>query len=125
METFLDFNLNSKLEDGIAELGFTQPTPIQAQAFPIIRSGKNVVGISQTGSGKTLAFMLPLLNDLTYNKQATPRILVLVPTRELVLQIVEQIELFTKYMSVKTLAIYGGTNINTQKKAVMEDFTTW
>ncbi len=120
METFLDFNLNSKLEDGIAELGFTQPTPIQAQAFPIIRSGKNVVGISQTGSGKTLAFMLPLLNDLTYNKQATPRILVLVPTRELVLQIVEQIELFTKYMSVKTLAIYGGTNINTQKKAVME-----
>lgn len=120
MESFNDLNIDGKLHGAIDELGFTKPTPIQAQAFPIIRSGKNVVGISQTGSGKTLAFMLPLLNDLTYNKQATPRILVLVPTRELVLQIVEQIELFTKYMSVKTLAIYGGTNINTQKKAVME-----
>jgi len=120
METFKEFNLNSKLEDAIDELGFTQPTPIQSKAFPIIRSGKNVVGISQTGSGKTLAFMLPLLNDLTYNKQVTPRILVIVPTRELVLQIVEQIQLFTKYMTVTTLAIYGGTNINTQKKAVMQ-----
>ena len=120
MNTFNELNLSTSLNNAIEDLGFTTPTPIQSQAFPIIRSGKNVVGISQTGSGKTLAFMLPLLNDLTYNKQATPRILVLVPTRELVLQIVEQIELFTKYMKVKTLAIYGGTNINTQKKAVME-----
>jgi len=120
MDSFNDLNITGKLQEAINELGFTQPTPIQAQAFPIIRSGKNVVGVSQTGSGKTLAFMLPLLNDLSYQKQATPRILVLVPTRELVLQIVEQIELFTKYMTVRTLAIYGGTNINTQKKAVME-----
>ena len=120
MESFYDLNLTGKLQEAIDELGFTQPTPIQSQAFPIIRSGKNVVGVSQTGSGKTLAFMMPLLNDLTYNKQATPRILVMVPTRELVLQIVEQIELFTKYMTIRTLAIYGGTNINTQKKAVMQ-----
>lgn len=120
MENFGDFNLNSKLEEAIDELGFTKPTPIQSKAFPIIRSGKNVVGVSQTGSGKTLAFMLPLLNDLKYTKQITPRILVLVPTRELVLQIVEQINLFTKYMTVRTIAIYGGTNINTQKKAVMQ-----
>ena len=120
MDSFNDLNITGKLQEAINELGFTQPTPIQAQAFPIIRSGKNVVGVSQTGSGKTLAFMLPLLNYLSYQKQATPRILVLVPTRELVLQIVEQIELFTKYMTVRTLAIYGGTNINTQKKAVME-----
>ena len=84
MDSFNDLNITGKLQEAINELGFTQPTPIQAQAFPIIRSGKNVVGVSQTGSGKTLAFMLPLLNDLSYQKQATPRILVLVPTRELV-----------------------------------------
>ena len=119
MNTFNDLNLITPLNNAIEDLGFTNPTPIQNQAFPIIRSGKNVVGVSQTGSGKTLAFMMPLLNDLTYNKQSTPRILVMVPTRELVLQIVEQIELFTKYMTIKTLAIYGGTNINTQKKSVM------
>lgn len=120
METFNDFKLNSKLQDAIDELGFTTPTPIQTEAFPVIRSGKNVVGISQTGSGKTLAFMLPLLNDLAYSTQLSPRILVLVPTRELVVQIVEQIELFTKYMNVRILGIYGGTNINTQKQAVAQ-----
>ncbi|MFT6200526.1 MAG: ATP-dependent RNA helicase RhlE, partial [Vicingaceae bacterium] len=118
MDTFNDFKLNSKLQDAIDELGFTTPTPIQSEAYPVIRSGKNVVGISQTGSGKTLAFMLPLLNDLAYSTQLSPRILVLVPTRELVVQIVEQIELFTKYMNVRILGIYGGTNINTQKQAV-------
>jgi ATP-dependent RNA helicase RhlE len=120
MDTFNDFKLNSKLQDAIDELGFTTPTPIQSEAYPVIRSGKNIVGISQTGSGKTLAFMLPLLNDLAYSTQLSPRILVLVPTRELVVQIVEQIELFTKYMNVRILGIYGGTNINTQKQAVAQ-----
>ncbi len=104
--------------NALDDLGFDTPTPIQQEAFPIIRSGKNTIGISQTGTGKTLAFMLPILHDLKYSKQLTPRVLVLVPTRELVLQIAEQIELFSKYMNLRILAIYGGTNINTQKSKV-------
>lgn len=120
MENFDDFNLKTQLKNAIDDLGFVKPTPIQAKSYPIIRSGKNVVGISQTGSGKTLAFLLPLLNDLAYTTQLTPRILVLVPTRELVLQIVEQIELFTKYMNIRILGVYGGTNINTQKKGAAQ-----
>lgn len=120
METFESLNLSTPLQNAIEDLGFTHPTPIQQKAFPIIRSGKNVIGISQTGTGKTLAFTLPLLQDFVFSNQLTPRVLILVPTRELVIQIVEQVENFSKYMNVKTLGIYGGTNINTQKKEVME-----
>lgn len=120
MNTFEQFKLSNPLRNALDDLGFNSPTPIQEKAFSVIRSGKNVIGISQTGTGKTLAFMLPLLEGLSYSKQKAPRILVLVPTRELVLQLVEQIELFSKYMSLDILGIYGGTNINTQKKAVQE-----
>ncbi|MBL4710254.1 MAG: DEAD/DEAH box helicase [Flavobacteriales bacterium] len=120
METFENLNLTSPLQNAIEDLGFTHPTPIQLKAFPVIRSGKNVIGISQTGTGKTLAFTLPLLQDLGFTKQLTPRILILVPTRELVIQIVEQVKNFSKYMNLRIQGIYGGTNINTQKKAVRE-----
>ena len=116
MNTFESLNLSKQLLNAIEDLGYTSPTPIQHKAYSIIRSGKNTIGISQTGTGKTLAFMLPLLQDLKYSRQLTPRILVLVPTRELVSQIVEQIELFSKYYDLRILGIYGGTNINTQKK---------
>jgi ATP-dependent RNA helicase RhlE len=120
MDTFKDLNLSKLLQNAIEDLGFDKPTPIQQEAFAIIRSGKNVVGISQTGTGKTLAYMLPILQDLKFSKQLTPRVLVLVPTRELVLQMVEMIEKFAKYLSVRVLGVYGGTNINTQKLAVAQ-----
>lgn len=120
MNSFDHFNLSTPLRNALDDLGFTSPTPIQQKAFPIIRSGKNTIGISQTGTGKTLAFMLPILQDLKYSTQLAPRVLVLVPTRELVVQITEQIELFSKYIDLRILAIYGGTNINTQKKKVSE-----
>ena len=118
MTKFSDFIKQKTLLNAIDDLGFHTPTPIQEQAFSVIRSGRNIVGISQTGTGKTLAYMLPLLHDLKYSKQLTPRILILVPTRELVLQAVEQIETYSKYISTRVLGVYGGTNINTQKKAV-------
>lgn len=120
MHTFDDIKLSKQLYNAIEDLGFDQPTPIQMEAFQVIRSGKNVVGISQTGTGKTLAFMLPILQDLKFSKQDNPRVLVLVPTRELVLQMVEKIESFAKYISVRVLGVYGGTNINTQKLAVAQ-----
>ncbi len=120
MNTFNDLNISTALANAIEDLGFDKPTPIQQQAFSVIRSGKNIVGISQTGTGKTLAYMLPILQGLKFSKQFPPRVLVLVPTRELVLQLVEQIESYAKYMSVRIVGVYGGTNINTQKVAVMQ-----
>ena len=117
MSTFENLTLTKQLRNAIDELGFAKPTPIQEQSFSVVRSGADVVGIAQTGTGKTLAYMLPVLQDMKFSKLDTPRVLVLVPTRELVLQVVERINEFAKYMNVRVLGVYGGTNINTQKKA--------
>lgn len=120
MITFEDLNLSKQLHNAIEDMGFVYPTPIQEQAFPVVRSGKDVVGIAQTGTGKTFAYMLPVLRDLKFSMQQHPRILVLVPTRELVMQVVEEIEKLTTYINVRILGVYGGTNINTQKRAIAE-----
>lgn len=117
MITFEDLSLIKPLRNAITELGFEKPTPIQQKSFSVVRSGADVVGIAQTGTGKTLAYMLPILQDLKYSKLDTPRVLVLVPTRELVIQVVDRINEFSSYMNVRVLGVYGGTNINTQKKA--------
>lgn len=120
MITFEDLDLSNQLRNSIDEMDFTQPTPIQEQAFPVVRSGKDVVGIAQTGTGKTFAYMIPILRDLKFSKQDNPRVLVLVPTRELVLQVVDEIEKLATYINVRVLGVYGGTNINTQKQAVAQ-----
>lgn len=120
MNTFEQFNLPKSLQKAIDELGLTTPTPIQEKSFSVIMSGRDVMGIAQTGTGKTLAYLLPLLKQWKFIATDSPRIVILVPTRELVVQIVDVIESLTKYMSVRTLGIYGGVNINTQKKAVYE-----
>ena len=119
MLTFQDLNIPKLLLNALADLGYSSPTPIQSASYPIILSGKNIVGIAQTGTGKTLAYMLPLLKELKYSKQTQPRILILVPTRELVLQVVEQINSYAKYMDVRVIGVYGGTNIKTQMQAVL------
>ena len=116
--TFHDLNLNTPLYNALDDLGFTTPTPIQAEAFNVVSSGKDMVGIAQTGTGKTFAYMLPILKNLKYSTQETPRILVLVPTRELVVQVVDEIEKLSKYINNRVLGVYGGTNINTQKQAI-------
>ncbi len=120
MSTFEKFNLPKSLQKAIDELGFVTPTPIQEKSFSVIMSGRDMMGIAQTGTGKTFAYLLPLLKLYKFTNTNTPKIVVLVPTRELVVQVVEEVEKLTKYMSVKTLGIYGGVNINTQKKAVYE-----
>ncbi|MNF28209.1 ATP-dependent RNA helicase RhlE [compost metagenome] len=120
MTTFEQFNLPKSVQKAIDELGFVTPTPIQEKSFAVIMSGRDMMGIAQTGTGKTFAYLLPLLKLYKFTNTNTPKIVVLVPTRELVVQVVEEVEKLTKYMSVKTLGIYGGVNINTQKKAVYE-----
>lgn len=120
MESFNEFNISKQLQYAITDLGFEKPTPIQAQSFSVIMSGTDMVGIAQTGTGKTFAYMLPILQDLKFSKETNPRVLVMVPTRELVLQVVEEIEKFGKYASVRVIGVFGGTNINRQKEAVAE-----
>ncbi|RZJ29089.1 MAG: DEAD/DEAH box helicase, partial [Flavobacterium sp.] len=120
MSSFEQFNLPKSLQKAIDDLGFTTPTPIQEKAFPVIMSGRDMMGIAQTGTGKTFAYLLPLLKLYKFTPTQTPKIVILVPTRELVVQVAEEVEKLTKYMSVRTLGIYGGVNINTQKTAVFE-----
>ncbi|AYN03205.1 MULTISPECIES: DEAD/DEAH box helicase [unclassified Flavobacterium] len=120
MSTFETFNLPKSVQKAIDELGFVTPTPIQEKSFSVIMSGRDMMGIAQTGTGKTFAYLLPLLKLYKFTPTNTPKIVILVPTRELVVQVVEEVEKLTKYMSVKTLGIFGGVNINTQKKAVYE-----
>ncbi|MFK7807241.1 MAG: DEAD/DEAH box helicase [Saprospiraceae bacterium] len=118
--TFQDLNLTKHLQNAVDELGFETPTPIQQESFSVVRSGSNIVGIAQTGTGKTFAYLLPILNDLKFSKQMAPRVAILVPTRELVLQVVEEIEKLTQYISIRVVGVYGGTNINTQGQKVAQ-----
>lgn len=115
---FEDLKISTPVMNAILDMGFEHCTPIQAKTYSVIRSGKDLVGIAQTGTGKTLAYLLPLINDLPFSEQKHPRILVLVPTRELVLQVKAEAEKLTAYKNVRIEAVYGGTNINTQKQTV-------
>lgn len=116
--TFKDLNLDKFLWNALDDMGFTQPTPIQQDALAPVMSGRDVVGIAQTGTGKTYAYLLPILRTLPYSRQENPRVLILVPTRELVLQVVSELEKLTKYMDVRIAGVYGGANINTQKALI-------
>ena len=120
MSAFDDFKISTPLRNALGDLGFETPRPIQVKSFPVILSGKDMVGIAQTGTGKTFAYMLPLLQMLPFSKEKHPYILVLVPTRELVVQVVAEIEKFGKYSSIKVVGVYGGTNMNRQKEALAE-----
>lgn len=121
MDTFEDFKIKKQLHNAIADLAFEKPTPIQLASYSAILGGSDFVGIAQTGTGKTLAYLLPILQDLKYAEQPHPRVLILVPTRELVIQIVEEINKLSAYLSLRVLGVYGGTNnIKPQKRAVVE-----
>lgn len=112
--TFAELNLSNPLLNALADLGFTKPTTIQAKAFSPIMSGNDVLGIAQTGTGKTIAFLLPCLRQWKFSKEKLPQIVVLVPTRELVVQVVEVVKQLTRYMNVEVGGVYGGANITTQ-----------
>jgi ATP-dependent RNA helicase DeaD len=113
--TFAELGLNENLLKAVEELGFTQPTPIQEKAIPVLLSGtKDLIGLAQTGTGKTAAFGLPLLH-LTDASNKTPEALIICPTRELCMQIVNEMEIFKKHMrGINIVAVYGGTSISNQ-----------
>ncbi len=113
--TFDDLNLNTPLLTALDEMGYTNPTTIQHKVFPVVMSGRDVCGIAQTGTGKTFAYLLPCLRQWKFSKDKAPQILVVVPTRELVVQVVEAVKALTPYMSLVVTGVYGGVNINTQK----------
>ena len=113
--TFADFELPEKVLDALADLELFEPTPIQEKTFKPILSGRDIMGIAQTGTGKTLAYLLPVIKQWKYSKTGNPTVLILVPTRELVVQISEVLENLTQYISARVIGIYGGKNINTQK----------
>ncbi|MGB8194845.1 MAG: DEAD/DEAH box helicase [Chitinophagaceae bacterium] len=115
MMTFVELGLDEMLVKATDALGYTEPTPIQEKAIPVLLSGtKDLVGLAQTGTGKTAAFGLPLLQLVDAEKRH-PQALVVCPTRELCIQIVNEIELFKKFMSgMHVVAVYGGTSISQQ-----------
>ena len=116
--TFHDLNLSNPLLTALDEMGYINPTTIQHRVFPIVMSGRDVCGIAQTGTGKTFAYLLPCLKQWKFSKDKNPQILIVVPTRELVAQVVEAVRSLTPYMSVVVEGVYGGVNINTQKATV-------
>src|SRR5215216_6558599 len=113
--TFKDSNLNKHLLNALNDLAYTTPTTIQQKVFSVVMSGADVCGIAQTGTGKTLAYLLPLLNQWKYSKTKEPQILIIVPTRELVAQVVETVKTLSADLSIDVKGVYGGVNINTQR----------
>lgn len=118
--TFADFELTKQLDSALEKLNITKPTPIQEKSFKPILSGRDIMGIAQTGTGKTLAYLLPLLKTYQYSKTNQPKIVILVPTRELVVQVTDILNNLAELINVRILGIYGGVNINTQKLLVYE-----
>lgn len=112
--TFNDLNLNKPLLSALEDLNITTPTTIQQKVFSVVMSGQDVCGIAQTGTGKTFAYLLPCLRQWSFTKDRFPQILVVVPTRELVAQVVEAVKQLTLYMNVEVAGFYGGTNMNPQ-----------
>lgn len=109
--TFQELNLNKHLQNALDDLGFKNPTTIQEKVFSIAKSGKDICGIAQTGTGKTIAYLLPILQEFKYSKDKKVSVLIMVPTRELVAQVLETIKSLTKYMSIDAVGVYGGANI--------------
>lgn len=113
--TFADFELPEKILDVLADQDLFEPTPIQEKSLKPILSGRDVMGIAQTGTGKTLAYLLPVLKTWKYNKTGNPTVVVLVPTRELVVQVTDIVKNLTQNITARVVGIYGGVNIKTQK----------
>lgn len=122
MSNFTDFNLDEKLLKVLEELEYKVPTSIQALAIPKVLEGEDLIASAQTGSGKTAAFLLPSMHLMTANpreKAVGPRMLILVPTRELAMQIATVAEKYSKYLSpMKTVCIYGGVPYPVQQRAL-------
>ncbi len=111
---WLDFKLNKQLLDAVVDAGFENPTEVQEKCIPLILGGQQVIGIAQTGTGKTAAYLLPVLMKAKFAQGTDPRVLILVPTKELVVQVAAQVAALSKYTDLRTVHLYGGVGPKTQ-----------
>lgn len=118
--TFEELNLNKPLLNALNDLGLTTPTTIQQNVFSVVMSGRDVCGLAQTGTGKTLAYLLPCLRQLQFSKEKLPQLLIIVPTRELVVQVLETVSQLTTYMNLVAVGVYGGVNMKPQIAQVQQ-----
>ncbi len=116
--TFEDFGFNRQVLNAIADAGYAAPTPIQQKAIPPILNGQDVMGIAQTGTGKTAAYVLPLVMKLKYAQGEHARALIVAPTRELAMQIQENISTYARYTDLRTVVLYGGLGPKTQIESI-------
>jgi len=117
---FIEFGFESQLDEGLEAMGFSEATPVQESAIPLILENKDILVSAQTGTGKTAAFLLPTLNNILKNKYKGVSTLILVPTRELAMQIDQQIQGLGYFLNVSSIPVYGGGEgavWDTQKKA--------
>ncbi|WP_214071067.1 DEAD/DEAH box helicase [Mucilaginibacter sp. dw_454] len=112
--TFEDFKFNRQILNAIADAGYTEPTPVQLKAMPPILNGQDVMGIAQTGTGKTAAYVLPIIMRLKYAQGDHARALIIAPTRELAMQIEENVKAYAKYTDLRMVSVYGGLGPKTQ-----------
>ena len=119
---FADLGLSAEIQQALAEKGYRQPTPIQAQAIPSILMGRDVLGCAQTGTGKTASFVLPMLDILSGSRARArmPRSLILEPTRELALQVAENFVQYGKHLKLTHALLIGGESLNDQKDVLMK-----
>lgn len=118
--TFEEFPLSTPLLRALEDIDIVQPTPIQEKTYRRIAAGGDLVGIAQTGTGKTFAYLLPIINGLEFSTQKHPRVIIIVPTRELVMQVKGEAEKLASYKNFRIKCVYGGANINTQKDNLYE-----
>ena len=119
--SFDTFNLHPALLRAVGEAGYTVPTPIQARAIPLALAGHDLQAAAQTGTGKTAAFVLPMLqrlNEKPGKGDRRPRALILVPTRELAVQVHDSIRAYSKFQRLNTTVIYGGAGMSPQMDAL-------
>jgi superfamily II DNA/RNA helicase len=119
--TFKELGLNESIQEALSFMGFKEATPIQEKAIPLILAGKDLLASAQTGTGKTAAFILPIINKLSEYKTNGIDVLVIAPTRELAVQIEQQIQGFSYFAGISSIAVYGGgdgQDFNSQKEAI-------
>jgi ATP-dependent RNA helicase RhlE len=116
--TFIELGLSERIAGALAGFGFTEPTEIQEKVVPMILGGRDIMASAETGSGKTAAYALPIIQSHASRRARDPRILVLVPTRELALQVQSQFQRFATHTGLRTVAIYGGTGYESQTRCL-------
>ena len=123
MKTFEDFALNKQIIKALDLANFIKPTPIQNKIIPLINERLDILGVAQTGTGKTAAYLLPILHNITIDKskyeKKSCKTMIIAPTRELAIQIFDNLRLFSKFLSIKTCLIVGGVKPKPQLKSIL------